>query len=175
MLAAGRGGGAQGRGACAKGVEVVREASDACGKRRLGAAPAVNAPQVAVPRGGARRTAAIDARLRRLAGVRRVRDESQTNLNVGRVATWVGSLAWVGSLPTRNAVSCALSASSGVRTPSVSGVAGAYAAAVRALREFRRAYAEARARWRAGFRDVVFPAGTWWMARGHSAVVASPP
>jgi len=60
-------------------------------------------------------------------------------------------------------------------TFAVSGVAGAYAAAVRALREFRRAYAEARARWRAGFRDVVFPAGTWWMVRGHSAVVAAPP
>jgi len=60
-------------------------------------------------------------------------------------------------------------------TFAVSGVAGAYAAAVRALRDFQRAYAEARARWRAGFREVVFPAGTWWMARGHSAVVAASP
>ena len=116
MLAAGRGGGAQGRGACAAGVEVLQRAADACGERWFGAAPAVNAPQVAVPRTGVRRTAAIDARLRRLAGVR-VRHESQrgsgrsspvsggfdTNLNVGRVATWVGSLisTWVGSLESQ--------------------------------------------------------------------------
>jgi len=60
-------------------------------------------------------------------------------------------------------------------TFAVSGVAGAYAAVVRPLRDFQRAYAEARARWRAGFRDVVFPAGTWWMVRGHSAVVAALP
>lgn len=57
-------------------------------------------------------------------------------------------------------------------TFAVSGVAGAYRDAVIALRDFRRAYAEALERWRAGFREVVFPAGTWWMARGHSAVVA---
>ena len=32
---------------------------------------------------------------------------------------------------------------------------------------------DALARWRAGFRDVVFPAGTWWMPRGHSAVAVT--
>jgi len=58
-------------------------------------------------------------------------------------------------------------------TFAVGGVAGAYAAAVRALRAFRAAYAVALERWRAGVRDVVFPAGTWWMARAHSAVVAT--
>ena len=58
-------------------------------------------------------------------------------------------------------------------TFAVSGVAGAYRDAVIALRAFRRAYAEALARWRAGIRDAVFPAGTWWMARGHSALVAA--
>ena len=51
--------------------------------------------------------------------------------------------------------------------------AGGYAAAVAALREFRAAYVAAMERWRAGVRDAVFPAGTWWMARVHSAVVAT--
>lgn len=58
-------------------------------------------------------------------------------------------------------------------TFAVSGVAGAYAAAVRALRAFRAAYAVALERWRAGVRDVAFPAGTWWMAKAHSVVVAT--
>lgn len=61
------------------------------------------------------------------------------------------------------------------RNPSfaVGAVAGAYAAAVKALREFCAAYRAALERWRAGARDVVFPMGTWWMTRAHSAVVAT--
>ena len=58
-------------------------------------------------------------------------------------------------------------------TFAVGGVAGAYAAAVKALREFAAAYDAALARWRAGLRDVVFPAGTWWMVRHHGAAVAT--
>ena len=58
-------------------------------------------------------------------------------------------------------------------TFAVGGVVGAYAAAVQALRAFRAAYAAALERWRAGVRDVVFPAGTWWMVRVHSVVVAT--
>lgn len=59
-------------------------------------------------------------------------------------------------------------------TFAVGEVAGAYRAAVAALRAFRRAHADALARWREGFREVMFPAGTWFMARVHSAVVAAP-
>jgi len=58
-------------------------------------------------------------------------------------------------------------------TFAVGKVAGAYAAAVRALRAFRAAYGAAMERWRAGVRDVVFPVGTWWMARVHSVRVAT--
>ena len=58
-------------------------------------------------------------------------------------------------------------------TFAVGAVAGAYASAVRALRAFRRAYDAAMERWRAGVRDTVFPAGTWWMAMGHAAIVGT--
>lgn len=58
-------------------------------------------------------------------------------------------------------------------TFAVGGVAGAYLAAVCALRAFRAAYSAALDRWRAGFRYTVFPAGTWLMARLHSASVAT--
>lgn len=36
-------------------------------------------------------------------------------------------------------------------------------AALQALRAFREAYRDAWARWRAGEREVTFPAGTWWV------------
>jgi len=77
---------AQGRGACAAAGEVLRGAADAGTVRRFGAAPTVNTPQVAAPGAGMRRTAAIDARLRRLAGVRRVRHESQRGSGRGKRA-----------------------------------------------------------------------------------------
>lgn len=48
----------------------------------------------------------------------------------------------------------------------------AYAAAVAELRAFRQAYREARFLWRLGFRDVVFPFGTWAMAVIHNARTA---
>jgi putative transposase len=60
-------------------------------------------------------------------------------------------------------------------TFAVGGVVGAYRAAVKALREFRRAYDDAVGRWREGFREVVFPAGTWWMVQWHAALVEPPP
>ena len=41
----------------------------------------------------------------------------------------------------------------------------------RLLREFRRAYAQALAAWRAGDRGVAFPFGTWWMRVHHAARV----
>ncbi|UJR84055.1 Hypothetical protein I5071_61260 [Sandaracinus amylolyticus] len=43
--------------------------------------------------------------------------------------------------------------------------------AIRELREFRRAYHDAMARWRAGDRAVTFPAGTWSMLRTHRVAV----
>ena len=46
--------------------------------------------------------------------------------------------------------------------------------AVAALRAFRRMYREALERWRAGLRDVCFPAGTWLMRTLHAAAVAAP-
>ena len=52
-------------------------------------------------------------------------------------------------------------------------VAGVYQSAVRALRAFREAYRSALDGWRSGVRDVVFPLGTWWMARVHAVVVAT--
>ncbi len=58
-------------------------------------------------------------------------------------------------------------------TFAVGAVAGAYAAAVKALREFRAAYDAALEKWRAGVRDIVFPIGTWWMVRGHSVAVGT--
>jgi putative transposase len=58
-------------------------------------------------------------------------------------------------------------------TFAVGGVPGVHVAAVAALRAFRSAYSAAVERWRAGVRDVVFPAGTWWMVRWHAAVVAT--
>jgi len=39
------------------------------------------------------------------------------------------------------------------------------------LRAFRRAYRDALEQWRAGFRSVVFPQGTWCMCRVHGAFV----
>ena len=48
----------------------------------------------------------------------------------------------------------------------------ARAAAVAALRAFRNAYRAALERWRAGDRDVDFPAGTWRMRVLHAANVA---
>jgi len=45
-------------------------------------------------------------------------------------------------------------------------------AAIERLREFRAAHREAKARWIAGDRDVVFPAGTYWMRVHHRARVA---
>ena len=46
-------------------------------------------------------------------------------------------------------------------------------AAIRELQAFRIAHREAKARWMAGDRDVVFPAGTYWMRIHHGARVAS--
>lgn len=43
------------------------------------------------------------------------------------------------------------------------------------LKEFERDHAEARDRWRAGDREVVFPAGTWWMKHFTPARVQKPP
>ena len=49
-------------------------------------------------------------------------------------------------------------------------------AAVRTLRDWRRAYAAAWARWRAGDHAAVFPYGTWWMrVFASAAVVTGPP
>jgi REP element-mobilizing transposase RayT len=45
--------------------------------------------------------------------------------------------------------------------------------AVSALRTFRSLYRQALARWQDLERDVVFPAGTWWMRVFHGAVVPS--
>ena len=73
----GREGGAQGRGACAASAGALREVSDAWRERGFGGARAVNTPQVATAAVEARRNAAIHARLWRLGGVARVRDETQ--------------------------------------------------------------------------------------------------
>jgi len=44
-------------------------------------------------------------------------------------------------------------------------------AALQQLIEFRRRHREAKRRWCAGDRDVVFPAGTFWMVKHHGARV----
>jgi REP element-mobilizing transposase RayT len=44
----------------------------------------------------------------------------------------------------------------------------------RVERYFRSRYRKALAQWRAGVRDVAFPAGTWWMVVVHGAVVVRP-
>jgi putative transposase len=48
----------------------------------------------------------------------------------------------------------------------------AFIEAATLLREFRRSYRAALNAWRAAVRDVLFPAGTWFMRWGHSARVA---
>jgi hypothetical protein len=48
---------------------------------------------------------------------------------------------------------------------------GAWQAAAAAVRAFRTSYRAAIERWRAGLRDAVFPAGTWWMRAFHGASV----
>ena len=53
--------------------------------------------------------------------------------------------------------------------------AAAREVAARALRDWRRAYRDAWARWRAGDHAAVFPHGTWWMRVFASAAVASGP
>jgi hypothetical protein len=45
--------------------------------------------------------------------------------------------------------------------------------AVTELRAFRRAYQQALERWRAGFRETVFPQGTWAMCRLHGVAVST--
>jgi len=49
----------------------------------------------------------------------------------------------------------------------------AWRAVVQKLRAFRLAYREAYQAWRAGARDVVFPAGTWWFVRCAGAAAAT--
>ena len=49
----------------------------------------------------------------------------------------------------------------------------AWRAAVQKLRAFRLAYREAYQAWRSGARDVVFPAGTWWVVRCAGAAAAT--
>jgi REP element-mobilizing transposase RayT len=49
----------------------------------------------------------------------------------------------------------------------------AWRAAVQKLRAFRLAYREAYRAWRSGARDVVFPAGTWWVVRCAGAAAAT--
>ena len=48
------------------------------------------------------------------------------------------------------------------------------AEAIAQLLSFRAAYREARARWAGGHHDVIFPHGTWCLARYHGARVAQP-
>ena len=48
----------------------------------------------------------------------------------------------------------------------------AFVEAATALRDFRRNYRAALNAWRAALRNVLFPAGTWFMRWGHSASVA---
>ena len=64
-----------------------------------------------------------------------------------------------------------------VRNPVFAAVAAAARrAAVRALRDWRRAYADAWLQWRAGDHAAVFPHGTWWMrVFANAAVVPGPP
>ncbi len=50
----------------------------------------------------------------------------------------------------------------------------AWKRAAAALRTFRTSYRAALDLWRAGVRDIVFPAGTWLMRVLHNAVVAAP-
>ncbi len=45
-------------------------------------------------------------------------------------------------------------------------------APIKALQAFRQAYRDAREAWARGVRKVVFPRGTWAMARYHAALVA---
>ncbi len=47
----------------------------------------------------------------------------------------------------------------------------AFFKAAQELRAFRRAYREALQRWKAGVRDVCFPAGTWMMRHLHHVIV----
>jgi len=49
---------------------------------------------------------------------------------------------------------------------------GAWRAAAAAVSAFRRTYRAALERWRAGAREAVFPAGTWWMKAFHGASVS---
>lgn len=51
----------------------------------------------------------------------------------------------------------------------------ALASSAIALREFRSAHRSALERWRSGTRNVVFPAGTWWMRVAHGVEVALQP
>ena len=51
------------------------------------------------------------------------------------------------------------------------GNADAYGKAVAAVRAFRSAYRKALTKWQAGYRDVSFPQGTWWMREFHRANV----
>jgi REP element-mobilizing transposase RayT len=48
----------------------------------------------------------------------------------------------------------------------------AFFEAVVVLRTFRKAYRAAVQAWRRGVRNVLFPAGTWFMAWGHAATIA---
>lgn len=50
----------------------------------------------------------------------------------------------------------------------------AYRAPVQTLRAFRAAYREAMERWKSGYRDAVFPVGTWWMRVFHGAPTPEP-
>jgi putative transposase len=47
----------------------------------------------------------------------------------------------------------------------------AWRKAAMAVRAFRASYRTAIERWRAGLRDTVFPAGTWWMKAFHGASI----
>lgn len=49
----------------------------------------------------------------------------------------------------------------------------AFFEAVAAARAFRIAYRQALERWRSGWREAVFPRGTWLMSRAHGALVAA--
>jgi len=51
----------------------------------------------------------------------------------------------------------------------------AWRRAAAALRAFHASYRAALERWRAGARDAVFPAGTWWMRVFHRAIVPDGP
>lgn len=64
----------------------------------------------------------------------------------------------------------------GARNPTFAAAGDLEAArrAIRVRRAFNAAYDEALAKWTAGDRSAVFPAGTWWM-RVHHGVVCRPP